>query len=96
MYARVGKFEGGDADVIRTNTEEIKSRVASGPPEGVPAVGFTFLIDPENGRTIGISLFESEEDMRTGDQALNAMSPPAGAGTRASVEFYEVAVDIRQ
>jgi hypothetical protein len=96
MYARVAKFEGGEADSIRANTEEIKGRAASGPPEGVPAVGFTFLIDPENGRTIGVSLFETEEDMRAGDQTLNAMSPPVDVGTRSAVEFYEVAIDIRQ
>lgn len=95
MHARIVKFEGGDAESIRANAEEIKGRAESGPPEGVPAVGFTFLVDPENGRTIGISFFETEEDLRQGDATLNEMSPPHEIGSRSSVETYEVAFEIR-
>ncbi len=96
MYARVARFEGGEADAIRQNAQEIGSRAESGPPEGVPAKGFLLLIDPDSGRGLGIGLFETEEDLRKGDETLNAMSPPGeGMGDRASVETYEVAVDIR-
>ena len=49
------------------------------------------LVDRERGRGIGITLFESEEELRRGDEALNAMSPPQGGGQRTNVEFYEVA-----
>ena len=96
MYARVARFEGGEADAIRPNAQDIRSRAESGPPEGVPAKGFVLLIDPENGRGLGIGLFETEEDLRKGDEVLNSMSPPSeGMGRRASVETYEVAVDVR-
>ena len=96
MLARVVRFEGGDADAIRDNDKEIASRAESGPPEGVPAVGFLLLTDPENGRGLGISLFETEEDREKGDETLNSMSPPTeGMGQRASVEFYDVSVDVR-
>jgi hypothetical protein len=96
MYARVAKFEGGDGDAIRSTAAEIASEAASGPPEGVPATGFLFLIDPDNGRTLAVALFETEEDRRTGDKTLKAMSPPGdGLGKRAAVEMYEVAVDVR-
>ena len=96
MYARVVRFEGGDGDVIRSTAAEIASQAASGPPEGVPATGFLFLIDPDNGRTLAVALFETEDDRRTGDETLNAMSPPGeGLGKRAAVEMYEVAVDVR-
>lgn len=96
MYARVARFEGGDADAIRQNAQDIAAQVESGPPEGVPAKGFLLLVDPDNGRGLGISLFETEEDLRKGDETLNSMSPPAeGMGDRASVETYEVAVDFR-
>ena len=96
MYARVARFEGGGADAIRQNAQDIRSRAESGPPEGVPAKGFVLLIDPENGRGLGIGLFETEEDLRKGDEVLNSMSPPSeGMGRRASVETYEVAVDVR-
>jgi hypothetical protein len=41
---------------------------------------------------LGVTLFESEEDLRRGDEALNAMSPAVEAGQRrSSVEIYEVA-----
>lgn len=96
MYARVASWEGGDAEAIRASAAGIQSQADQGPPEGVPAVGFLLLIDPDNGRSIGIGLFETEDDMRTGDAKLNEMSPPDdGMGTRKSVEFYEVAADMR-
>ena len=96
MYARVVRFEGGDGDAIRRSSEEIASDAASGPPQGVPAKGFLLLIDPDNGRTLAVALFETEDDRRTGDETLNAMSPPGeGLGKRAAVEMYEVAVDVR-
>jgi hypothetical protein len=96
MYARVVRFEGGEADAIRDNAEEINRRSEAGPPPGVPAVGLLALTDPENGRVLTITLFESEEDMRTGDETLNTMSPPAdGMGQRKSVEMYEVAAERR-
>lgn len=97
MFARVAKWDGGDGDAIRRAAEEINSRSASGPPEGVPAKGFLLLIDPDNGRQIGVSLFETEDDLRKGDEVLNSMNPPEeGIGKRGPVEMYEVAVDLRE
>jgi hypothetical protein len=96
MYARVARWEGADAEALRRSAEEINSNAAAGPPEGVPAVGFTMLIDPEGGRSLAIALFKTEDDLRQGDQVLNSMQPSAdNVGTRASVETYEVAVDVR-
>jgi hypothetical protein len=97
MYARVAKWEGAEADALRESGAEMNERAPSGPPEGVPAKGFLMLIDPEGGRSLAISLFETEEDLRTGDAALNDMSGPSrdDVGRRTSVESYEVAVDIR-
>jgi hypothetical protein len=96
MYARVASFEGAEGDALRSSSEELKERATSGPPEGVPATGFTMLIDPDSGRSISIVLFETEEDLRTGDAALNEMNPTSdAAGKRASVETYEVAIDVR-
>jgi hypothetical protein len=97
MYARVTRWEGADADAMRRSAEEINSQAASGPPEGVPATGFLLLIDPDNGQGLAVTLFETEDDRRQGDETLNAMSPPDdGMGRRSAVENYEVAVDVRQ
>lgn len=96
MYARLAKWEGAEADALRASTEEMKSRASEGPPPGVPAKGFMMLVDPDSGRSMALVLFETEEDMRQGDQALNAMNPGTpGTGERTSVEMYEVAIDVR-
>lgn len=96
MFARVTTFEGGEAEAIRANAEDIASRAASGPPEGVPSVGFTLLVDPEGGRSLVIGLFKTQDYLRVGDAVLNEMSPPVeGMGQRGSVDVYEVAVDLR-
>jgi hypothetical protein len=98
MYARVARWEGGEPEAIRRTADEIDQEVKSGggPPEGVPAAGMMLLTDPDTGRVMFVSLFETEEDRRKGDETLNAMSPPGdGMGRRAAVEFYDVAVEAR-
>jgi hypothetical protein len=81
---------------MRRSADEINAQAASGPPEGVPAKAFLMLIDPDGGKTLAISLFETEDDLRAGDAVLNEMSPPDdGFGQRTAVETYEVAVDVR-
>jgi hypothetical protein len=49
------------------------------------------LVDRATGTGLGITLFESEEAMRRGDEALNAMNPGSGE-RRTAVAFYEVPV----
>ena len=97
MYARVARWEGADGDAMRRMAEQVNADAGSGPPEGVPAKRFLLLIDPDNGRSLGIVLFETEEDLRKGDETLNAMNPSGGddVGKRTSVESYEVAIDVR-
>jgi hypothetical protein len=61
------------------------------PPEGLEgAKELWMLLDRENAEGLGITVFESEEDMRRADAALNAMSPVAPGGRRTNVAFYEV------
>jgi hypothetical protein len=95
-FARVARWEGGDAEAIRKSAEDMKARADAGPPEGVPSNGFTLLIDPENGQSLAIGFFDTEEDYRKGDETLNSMSPDSsGTGSRVSVEKYEVVLDLR-
>jgi hypothetical protein len=95
MYARVARWEGAEAEMLELTAAEIRSQSEAGPPEGVPAKKFLLLNDTEGGRSVAITLFETEEDYREGDATLNSMSPPAdGMGQRVSVEKYEVAVDL--
>ena len=98
MYARVARWDGADGDALRRSAAEMRSRAGDGPPEGVPAKGFLMLVDPAGGASLAISLFETEADLRKGDETLNAMSPGTDAGNvgrRTSVEMYEVAIDVR-
>jgi hypothetical protein len=96
MHARVARWEGAEPEAMRRSAQQMNTDSASGPPEGVPATGFLMLIDPENGRGLAVALFDNEEDLRKGDETLNAMNPPGeGLGRRTSVEMYEVAVDRR-
>ena len=98
MYARVAIFE-GDPSRMQDNIEGIRREVeaSSGPPEGLPAKEFLLLADRKTGKTLSINLFETEDDLRTGDATLNEMSPPAEAGmSRRAVETYEVAIHVSE
>jgi hypothetical protein len=95
MYARVAKWEGGDADALRSSADEINANSGQGPPPGVPAKKFLMLIDPEGGKSLSIVLFDTEEDLKTGDETLNGMNPDGtDVGKRVSVETYEVGADL--
>ena len=95
MYARVAKWEGVDPERMRAFADEVNG--SDGPREGVPSSGIMLLNDPASGRSVVIALFDSEEDMRKGDETLNAMSPSddEAEGKRTTVELYEVAADRR-
>jgi hypothetical protein len=91
MYARVASFEGDPAN-IDVAISQVRSEVDSGsPPPGLEGAKMLMLVNRETGKGFGITLFESEEAMRRGDEALNAMNP-GGGGRRTSVEFFEVPV----
>ncbi len=96
VHARVATWEGGDPDQTRASIDQIKERAASGPPEGVPAVGYLMLLSADASKILAITLYENEDDARQGDAMLNSMSPPKqpGMGQRTSVELYEVPVKI--
>lgn len=95
MYARVARWENASAEALEAVAAGIREDAQSGPPEGVPAKRLLLLQDKEGGRSIAITLFESEEDYRQGDATLNSMSPPGdGMGERVGVEKYEVAVEL--
>jgi len=97
MFARVARFEGADADSMEKSAAEIRSRAESGegPPPGVPAKEFLLLHDTAAGTALAISLFETEDDYRQGNETLNSMNPSGeGTGQRASVEKFEVAVHV--
>jgi hypothetical protein len=91
MYARIATFESDPAKVDDA-IDMVRAEVESGEtPEGLEGAKMLMFVNRETGKGLGVTLFESEEAMRRGDAALNAMSP-GGTERRTSVEFYEVPV----
>ncbi len=91
MYARIATFE-SDPDQVDDAIELVRSEVESGgTPEGLEGARMMMLVNRETGKGLGITIFDSEDAMRRGDEALNAMNPGA-TERRTSVEFYEVPV----
>ena len=91
MYARIATFE-SDPSQVDQAIELVRSEVESDTPEGLEGAKMLMLVNRETGKGLGVTLFDSEEAMRRGDEALNAMSP-GGSERRTSVEFYEVPVE---
>ena len=90
MYARVATFESDPADVDAA-IAMVRTEVAGATPPGLEGAKMLMLVNRETGKGVGVTLFESEEAMRRGDEALNAMNP-GQSERRTSVEFFEVPV----
>jgi hypothetical protein len=91
MHARIATFESDPAKVDDA-ISMVRVQVQSGKaPPGLEGAKMLMLVNRETGKGVGITLFESEEAMQRGDEALNAMNP-GGTERRTSVEFYEVPV----
>ena len=93
MYVRVATFEqSGNLDEA---IDQVKGDVENDnrPPGLEDAKGMMMLVDRATGKSMGIVMFETEEALKRGDEALNAMSP-GGGGSRSGVEFYEMPVSV--
>ena len=96
MFVRIARFEGGDPSKVDETSGRVRSMMDEGdvPPGLEDARRSMMLVDRRTGVGLGLTFFDDEESMRRGDQALNAMTPPADtSGSRSSVEMYEVAID---
>ncbi len=87
--ARVVSFDGVSSDRMAEMQKEMEGN--SERPENVPAKEIVVLHDAESDRSLVILFFESEDDYRRGDQALNAMPTTDTPGQRTSVTKYQVA-----
>ena len=90
MFARIATFESDPARIDEA-IEVVRSEVAGDTPPGLEGARMLMLVNRETGKGLGVTLFESEEAMRRGNEALNAMSP-GSSERRTSVEFFEVPV----
>jgi hypothetical protein len=93
VYVRVATFEStGNVDEA---IQQVRGDVESDnrPPGLEDAKGMMMLVNRESGKSMGIVMFETEEALRRGDEALNTMTP-SGGGSRSSVEIYEMPVSV--
>ena len=88
---RVVSFDGVTSDRMQEMRSEIEG---SEPPEGVPAKEIIVFHDADGEKSLVLLFFDSEQDYRQGDEALNAMSAGETPGRRTGVAKYEVAVRI--
>ena len=98
MYVRIARFEGAEGNWDE-RISEIRERMASGKAadDGPPIKRALMLVDRENGRGAAVAFCETEDDLRKVDDFMSSQTPPGpGAGTRTSVELFEVAVDSEQ
>jgi hypothetical protein len=91
--ARVVAFEGVNADRMEELNREMKEGEQ---PDNIPATEVVVLHDPEAEKSLVILFFESEDDYKRGDEALNAMPAGDTPGRRASVTKYNVAFRMAQ
>ena len=87
--ARVVSFEG----VNKERMDQLRSEIEGGQrPEEIPATEILILHDPEAETSLAILFFDSDDDYKRGDDALNAMPTDDTPGRRTSVTKYDVAV----
>jgi hypothetical protein len=86
--ARVVSFDGVDSARMAEMQQEMEG---SGAPEDVPAKEIVVLHDPEAEKSLVILFFDTEDDYKRGDDALNAMPAGDTPGRRTSVTKYQVA-----
>ncbi|HEY9458636.1 MAG TPA: hypothetical protein VIQ56_12105 [Gaiella sp.] len=86
--ARVVTFDGVSSERMDEMRREMEGDTR---PDDVPATEIVVLHDPEAEKSLVILFFDSEEDYRRGDAALNAMPAADTPGQRTSVTRYDVA-----
>ena len=87
--ARVVTFEGVGAERMEAMKREMEGGER---PEEIPASEIIVLHDAEAEKSLVLVFFETEDDYRRGDAALNAMPAGDTPGRRTSVAKYDVAV----
>ena len=88
-FARVVTFDGVNKERIEQMREEMSGEA---PPDEIPASEVIILHDPDAERSLAIVFFETEDDYRRGDAALDAMPAGDTPGSRTGVTKYDVAI----
>jgi hypothetical protein len=87
--ARVVSFDGVNSERMAEMQREMQD--GGERPDSVPAKEIVVLHDPEAEKSLVILFFDTDDDYKRGDEALNAMPAGDTPGKRASVTKYQVA-----
>lgn len=91
MHARVVRFNGVTPETIDNVRAQVEA--SDGPPPGVRATAMKMLYDAEQGTSVFVAFFESEQDMRDADRVFDEMDVGETPGQRASVDRCEVVIE---
>jgi heme-degrading monooxygenase HmoA len=92
MQARVNTFQ-GSPDGVEKALKNVREQVLPNLRQVPGWAGLVSLVDRSTGKTLGITLWESEDALRQSEQAANSIrqqSADAGGAQIVSVERYEV------
>lgn len=94
MHARVAAFENRDMSHVDDLVKIVRERGMGELP--IPgALAMLMLVDRSGGTAVGVSLFESEEEIPAAEPAFERLAeevPEALRGRRVSLDVYEVAI----
>lgn len=91
MHARAVRFTGVSQETIDKVRAQIDA--SDGPPPGVKATGMKMLFDSEQGTSLFVAFFDTEEDMREADRVFEEMDGSDTPGERLSVDRCEVVIE---
>ena len=93
MHMRVVRFTDVDPERAKALTAQIDA--ASGPPPGIKATALRMILDEDQRTAVVLQVFDSAEDMRESEAALDGMDQSETPGTRASVDRGELKLDLK-
>lgn len=94
MYARVTTLE-GPPERVDDATRHVREQVLPQLQQMDGFKGFIALSDQQSGKLLGVAFWESEEVLRSTEEAVSGVRSEAAetiGGTVANVEQYEVTV----
>jgi hypothetical protein len=87
-YVRLATFETNET-ALNSVVDQIRE---TGPLEGLPARTIIALADRGSGTAVFLVRFDGEEDLRKGNELLDAWDPPQGM-RRLAVSSFEVLLE---
>lgn len=95
MFARVNTLQ-GSPDRVDDAIRDVQERILPGVGQAVGFKGLLMLVDRRSGKALGITLWDSEEQMRASEEQASQLRSASADATGAevvSVERFEVALN---